>query len=480
MGNNSVLLTQLKRFAGDSLLYAFMSVSTKLIAFIMFPLYLDLLVPKEIAAMSVIDSTINILTIFVIFGTDSALAYYYFAEKDLKRKQLYVQHVLSFRLLISLAFSLAVLLFGDWVVQLLKIPNFLFAMQISMFTLIFDSISTLFLTVDRYNGKAIRVVSLTILKMLLIALGSYYLLVEYSRELNQVMYARLISVFLVFLFTGKDFLRYFRISFDKTVMKEIISYAYPLVPASLALWMINGFNRYVIIWLEGKAGIDVAMYETAFRYASVITLVTYGIQMAWRPYSMQIKDHKDAPSLLARIYILVFVIGALGILFVAMLMPWIFEIMIKNKAYYSAYQYVGVLSFALFLSFYYLILSTGLFYTKNTKIISHAFIISSIISIILDFSLYPILGLWGIVIANLITYIVANIIIFAYSQKVYFIPISVSKLVFLLIQTIVTLAAIVYLQIQQYSAWYLVFPWIYFLISLAICRLDLDLRINWK
>lgn len=474
------MLSQVKRLVGDSFLYAFMSLGTKLIAFIMYPIYTHYLGLAEIGVLGIIDTTIAMLTFFIIFGTDSALAYYYFEEKDPKKKLAYVQNVMGFRLGVAGLLTTVVFLGGEMISTLLfESTAYVHALHISLVTLLIDTIVILAITIFRYEMKSIRVVSLTILKMLLIAGISYFLLVYQNGDLESILYGRAVSVTVILLLCGKSVLTFLYVSFKKEVLVEVLKYATPLVPATIAFWVIGSSNRYILLALDPGKLETVGIFDAAFRIASVISLVTYGIQMAWRPYSMQIKNKENSKELLSKIYLAIFVLGMAGIMTVTAVMPW--GIQILDEKFWISYQYVGFLSLGTFLSFYYLIISSGLLFTKQTKPISYAFMIGALINVGLNLLLVPIWSIWGSIVANLVTYTFAVAYIFYKSQQVYPIPVATKKLLFLFLQTIIAAGGMVYLQTHdQYSVLYQLIPWGYFVGTLFLCRVDRDFRIQLK
>ncbi len=87
------MLEQLKKLGSDSLLYALMNMGTKLIAFFMMPVYTRYLGINEYGALEMLDMLISMLVFFVIFGTDSALAFYYFDTEDKNKKIQYIKKI---------------------------------------------------------------------------------------------------------------------------------------------------------------------------------------------------------------------------------------------------------------------------------------------------------------------------------------------------------------------------------------------------
>ena len=62
----------------------------------------------------------------------------------------------------------------------------------------------------------------------------------------------------------------------------------PLVPAALALWVINLIDRLFINAYKGQA--EVGIYSLAVRIASVIVFLMTAFQLAWPAFAYSIRD----------------------------------------------------------------------------------------------------------------------------------------------------------------------------------------------
>ena len=464
------MFSQLKRLGADSLLYAFMNVGTKLIAFILFPLYAHYLEKESLVGMlQMVDTTVSMLTFLVIFGTDSALAYYYFEYKDKDTREKYVRSVMTFRLSIVVLLFAVFLIGGDWLSALiLESAGYSQLFYIALGTLCLDTIITLVLTILRYEFHTKRVVFTTIGKMLLIAVVSVLFLMFVWTSLEGILVARLVSVAIIVLVLIKPVRVYLKPLYDKAILKQILVYAAPLVPASLAFWIIANANNF-FIRAYGTLD-DVGIYGTAIKFATFITLLTSGIQLAWRPFSMSLKDKKDSPQLFATLYAAFLIIGSFGVLALATFMPWIILVMPDN--FRIAFQYVAPISIATFLSFYYMIVSTGIFYSKQTKHISIAFGIAAIVSVALNFVFVPYLNIWGTVISYIAAYCIALFMVFRKSQKLYYVPFSGIKMGWTILWLIAATLGIVYIQLHDLNSWLILGVWIVFILLVLLVRMD--------
>src|SRR5690606_585062 len=115
------------------------------------------------------------------------------------------------------------------------------------------------------------------------------------------------------------------------------------------------------------------------RFASMIALLTTAFQLAWRPFSVSIKEREDAPriySLLGRAFL---VVGTFFILFLTFFIEPIIQIVAGKEEYFAAYPYVWMLATGTLLNTMHLIVGVGLLIQKQTKEISKTFLVAALI-----------------------------------------------------------------------------------------------------
>lgn len=468
------MLSQIKRLGADSLLYAFMNVGTKLIAFIMLPVYTSFLSKSQYGVVDLLDRLTSMLTFLVIFGTDSALSFYYYDTKDENKRLLYVQNVMYFRLLVVGILFLLVIIAGPWFSsEILESPHYIDLLYINLFTLLLDTIFVVATTVMRFEFQTKKVVVFTVAKMLLVAILSYAALKYWTATPDALFIGRLLSSAVIFLLMLRITWKYLKFRIDWNVLKQLLAYAAPLAPTSLAFWVISNSSTFFI---QGFSSLEeVGVFGVALRLAMMITLVTSGVQMAWRPYSMSVKDKANSPYMFAKIYMALLLIGLIGVLAVATVSPWVMKTFFA-PSYYEAYQYIAFLSCVTFLNFYYLIISAGLFFKKETGYITRIFAVAALINIALNFALVPFFTGWGAVVANLVTYMFAVSFIFRKSQQVYYVPVSFAKMAFLFVNMAISTTAIVYVQTHGMSGAFILLSWVYFVGMALVSRIDRDFR----
>ena len=461
------MLKQLKRLGGDSLLYAFMNVGTKIIAFVMLPIYTTFLSTEQMGIFDLLEAALAVITFLVIFGTDNALAYYFYQVTEEEKKIDYVKTVVTIRIFIASIFFISFVVFGSIFSELLlgsdKYKDMFLLLGIVLIT---EALITVILTYYRFIFKSKKVALLTVFKLLLVAIFSYLLLRYSNWKVESLYLGRIASGFVLLIILVRPLFKFFTLKVDFQLVKEIIKYGAPLVPASLAFWVITFSNRIILSKFTTFG--DVGVYGVAVKIATMITLLTTGIQMAWRPYSMNIKDEPNAKDIYAKVYYIILGIGIVGLLAIASVSPFIVQILAPQEGYREAANYVALLSLGSFLSFYYLIISVGLFLEEKTAIVSKYVGISAGISIVLNLLLIPYFKIWGATAALVISFVFVNIFIFKKSQEVYYVPVSIRKLVGVLINGCIGILAIVMIYINDLNIIFILIPWIYVFFSFYV------------
>lgn len=473
------MLNHLRKLGGETLLYALMNVGTKLIAFLMLPIYTHYLSTTEMGVFENVEAMVSILTFVVIFGTDNALAFYFFKTDDPKEKESYVQTVLSFRILLAVFFLILFVVFGPYVSQfLLGTRVYSKLLSIAGIVLVTESVITLILTYYRYQFKAKKVAILTLIQLGLVALLTFTMLKYLNYKVQSVYLSRLISGAIIILALIFPVIKFFSLKIDYKRLKLILVYGAPLVPASIAFWVITFANRFFLTHMESLASAGV--YGVAIKFAAMISLLTSSIQMAWRPYSLSIQKKENAPQIYSQISIVILTLGMVGLVGVATIAPFLIHLMVSSNAYQDASQYIAILSLGSFLSFYYLIISVGLFIKEQTKLLSKYVLISAALSIILNVILIPILSIWGAAIALVVSYLFVNIVIFKKSQEVYYIPLSIKKSGIIFLVGLVSMLSVTFIYEIDVSKWFIIFPWILLIIAIFLVVKPGKIRIGQK
>jgi O-antigen/teichoic acid export membrane protein len=252
----------------------------------------------------------------------------------------------------------------------------------------------------------------------------------------------------LYLFFKIKFLRFVdlkTISYLK--IKELLVYSVPLVPNSISWWLIMSANKYIVLYFIGTEALGV--YGFANRFPGLLVMVNSIFILAWQESAILNFKDPDNERFFSKIFnLLVKIQFSFAIILILSS-----EIAIKNLVsvnFYEAWYYLPILytgaAFSTLGGFY------GSMYlgAKDTRGALVTAVVSGISSIVLAVILVKPFGLYGIAIANSLSFVVLFLHRYFHTKKYMNIQVSV-KTAFLFPILLAFSIIIVYLNIPLLS-----------------------------
>jgi O-antigen/teichoic acid export membrane protein len=234
------------------------------------------------------------------------------------------------------------------------------------------------------------------------------------------------TIFLVAYVRDWIHIRYFQ--FER--LRGMVRYAVPLVPTLIAFWVVDVIDRYFLKAYGSTA--QVGIYEIGYSIAAVVALGTGAFQQAWIPFAMSIQETPEAKHVYANTLVAYTWLGSLACVAATVFAPEALRLL-TTKAYYGADTVVACLAFSYLLMGAGNIAALGAALTKKTISIGAAAIASAAANVGLNFWLVPLYGKDGAAWATLLSSIVMPLYLFHRSQRLYPIPYSFGKPLFILV-----------------------------------------------
>ncbi len=207
--------------------------------------------------------------------------------------------------------------------------------------------------------------------------------------------------------------------FDFSRLRQMLRYAAPLIPASVASWVVMLSSRFFI---ERYGGINnVAVYQLGATLAMIISLVSTAFQQAWGPFSMSIHKRPEARQVYATVFLVYTWLISAASTALAIFSPEVIRVFATSD-YLDATPVVGVLAFTYLMIGLTYIANIGPSIAKVTTPAGTAIVFSAILNIGLNFLLVPRYGNVGAAVATLISQAVVPVYIFIRAHHIYPIP----------------------------------------------------------
>jgi O-antigen/teichoic acid export membrane protein len=425
------MLQDIKRTAKNSIIYGVGFLLSRLVGFLLIPVYTNekILTTQQYGIQSIIEISIFLLT--TVFGIQISSGFFrLYPDKAYENKKnsifftslvfLFVSGLLMLFLLFIFRNYLSIVLFEStkfsYLIVLLGIATF--------FEIIFQVPNVLI----RIQEKPVLFTGSNLIRLVSSLSFTILFIVYYRRGVEGIYEAYILGQLTYFLMISRFSKRNLEFKFDKEVLKEMLSYCYPLAFSAIAGMILVTTDRYLIKFL--KTLDDVAIYSLGFKIANTINfLVVASINLALSP--ILVKKMNDPNN--KRFYSKTLTYTVFTVMFFVMGLSFfakeIIMLTAQHQQYWISYKFVPYIAFGSIFFMLKDLVNIGILISKKTSKIAFVVITMSAINFVLDYFFIYFFSYTGAAIVYLIVYFVYFLWIYHISQKTYYIPYENLKLV---------------------------------------------------
>ena len=193
---------------------------------------------------------------------------------------------------------------------------------------------------------------------------------------------------------------------DRGYLFRLLRYSVPLIPNKVSWTIMNMSSRLVIMNALGASAAGI--FAIAYKFPNVMDQVYGFFYMSWKESSARaLNSDDDEVRFYNQIYCALRRFMMSVVLCMTALMPLVFDVLI-DSSYHEGILYVPILLLATYFSnisgFY-----GGIFTAhKDTKIMGTTTIVSAVICLVLNAVLIPLVGLYGAGVATLVATLCVN------------------------------------------------------------------------
>ena len=395
--------------------------ATKLLSFFLVPLYTNILTTGEYGTYDLFNTTIGVLLPILTLNIQDATIRFAL-DKKYKRDSIVT---ISFRYLFLSNLVVAILLF---VLNILKISPTISKYGIFFFLMFFVQSVTGIVT--NYTRGIDKIADLSVTSVICstvtISLNVIFLVVFKWRLIGYFL-ANIIGPLvqcIILMFKEHMFNNFHVLKGYSNEHREMITYSIPLIANSLAWWVNNASDRYVVVFFCGIAANGI--YSVASKIPSILNVFQTIFGQAWSLSAVRDFDPKDEGGFFANTYkaynCVLTIICSLIILSDKILAKYLYA-----KNFFAAWVYVPWLTMAIL--FGALAGYIGGFFTavKDSKAYANSTIVGAIINIALNLLFTPIIGPLGAAIATTISFAIVWMVRYVQSKKYIKININIKR-----------------------------------------------------
>lgn len=399
MSQENLQQNRTTRFLKAIGLYAIGNLGSKLITFLMVPLYTYYVNASDYGFY---DICLTLIFFAIPFMTlqmrDGAFRFLVDADDD-KRRSI----VITFAYRVMFVSSIVAIIVGGCVEMFVSVQY----LWLAILLLIVMSFYEVVVQITRGLGNTVSFVGAGIISSLGIGVFSVVFVVFFDMGIEGVFIANILArVVALGYIEIKDRIicRYLVAKPDYgTIRNEILKYTLPLIPGLVFWWIIGSTDR---LFIEHYLGLSAnGLYAVAFRLVSVLQVLATIFYQAWQETALRQYDSDDRDKFFSDMFNnYLYVLLCVSIVFVfslRMCYGWLVSAEFSTSAQYLYPMAVSLVLFAL-VAF----MDMGYQCAKDTKRTLPAIILAAVINLVLNFTLIRYIGLWGVVTTSIVTYLV--------------------------------------------------------------------------
>lgn len=387
------------------------SFATKLLSFFLVPLYTNILTTMEYGIYDLINTTVGVMIPILTLNVQDAMMRF---AMDSKRNRKAIVSV-----------GMKILLVANVIVLVGLIVNSIFGFStlikdFAVFFFLMFFMQTISGVVTAYIRGIDKIANLSVSSVLVSVFTiscNIIFLVVFRWGLTGYFLANIIGPLAqcLYLVIRADMIHDTDLRADfSSEKKAMLDYSKPLIANSVAWWVNNTSDRYVVILFCGLA--ENGIYSVSSKIPSILNIFQSIFSQAWTLSAVKDFDPEDKNGFFAntyRAYNCIMVLICSAIIFGDKILAHFLYV----KDFYVAWRYVPWLTIAIVfgsLSGY-----IGGFFSavKNSKIFAQSTVVGAVSNIVLNFIMTPIMGALGAAIATTVCYFVVWVMRYWHSKK---------------------------------------------------------------
>lgn len=414
-------MSSLKKVFNSTVIYAGADVINKVVIFLLLPFLTRFLSPYDFGLVATFEAMLGMAFPFVELGTIGAVARGYFNKDSGLDFSKYVTCAL---VIISMGFviMITILLFlKNYVSQWLHFPTnwILFIPLIVLATAVINISTRIWIVKQKPLPRSCFQVSQSIFEFALSIFLVVLMRLAWQGRIMGICVSEIIFSIIAIFFLLKWKLIDFSINLGH--FKDILKYGLPLIPHSLAIWVLIGIDRFFLNRMIGVS--TTGIYNVGYTIGGFISILAGAFGLAWTPFlfdKLNKNDYEANKKIVKFTYL-----AYIGILFVTLFFvlvsPYLLRIFV-SKEFYGANKYIPWIAFGLAMHWMFRIVSGYILYSKKTYFLSIATITAAFINIVFNYIFIKLNGAVGAAQATFLAYTVYFILTWIFVQRVYPMP----------------------------------------------------------
>lgn len=390
------------------------------ISIVLLPIYTAYIAPAEYGVLSIFGIIINVLTLILSIQLPTAIFRYWSRTENIKEKE----SIVSSSLIMTIVFPAVVLLpLYVWARPfsgLLGVPDHVELLRLVFFEIQLALVLAVFLADIRIRDESSLYALIEIFQNFSIGAVSIFFIVYFGWGIAGMIRAQVFVFLVITIYCAPRFFKRVKIRFDPILLKKMIKFSFPLIPAAAAMAAVHTSDRIFIQKMLGST--ETGVYAVGYKFGMLVsTLVTGPFLLIWQPKSFEIAHDKKAAEKYGEIFTYIVVAASFVAISLSTLSYEIVTAMVDEK-YMQAYTVIPWVAWAYVFFGMAMVARVGLLVEKKTVLSAWLVGLVFLLNMIGNFVLIPTIGMNGAAVSTLFSFIVYYAVNAIFSHQ--FIPIK--------------------------------------------------------
>lgn len=402
-------MNQYKKLMSNTAIFAIGTFSSKILVFLMTRFYTGILSTADYGIVDIIMQTCNVIIPIASLCIPQAVIRYGLEKTESKHE---IFSIGFFTILIGFALILP---FSPLIGSIRGLQGYTLLIYVYVLTSSLQSLCAQFV---RARGHVKLYALDGMFRTFITILLNIFFLAKMGWGISgyvfSIICADALSALMLFLID--NLYRYLHIrAFERSTAKKMLSYALPLIPTSLCVWIFSMSDRYFILYMIGET--ENGLYSLANKLPTILVLVSGIFIEAWQISTINNNSKEEQEHFFSKVgnvyQSLVFMMAS-GIILTAKLSVYILA---GSAEYFVAWKFIPLLVFGT--AFACLSNFQNSIYTlhKKTTFSFVTAIVGASLNLVLNYLLIPKMAGNGAALATLTSYIVMFLIRAVHTRK---------------------------------------------------------------
>lgn len=402
-------MNKLKLFIENFLVYGLGGIISKIIPLIMVPIVTRLMPSSDYYGLSDLSNTVvSFASALAIMGMYDAMYRMFFEKEDDEYKKNVCSTALTFTIFTSVVVFLLLIIFKKQIAQyFFSDAKYAYIVYLSAMAALVGATNSIIAAPTRMqNKRKIFLVTNTVSPILSYAISIPMLLAGYyTIALPLAAVVSGATMELAFWMMNKEWFSLIR--FDKTLLKQLLVIAIPLLPNFLIYWVFNSCDKVMITNMIGIGAAGI--YSVGSKLGHASQLIYTAFAGGWQYFAFSTMKENNQVKSNSMIFEYLGVISFVVTSFVCALAYPLFKILFTEQ-YISGYIVAPYLFLAPLLQMLFQVAANQFIVVKKTW--PNLFILSvgAVANVAINYFLIPALGIEGASLATLMGYFISDVI----------------------------------------------------------------------